>query len=288
MISLSPSRTLKALMTCALMVFGSLTHAQQVFRVTTIPEEAATEQVRKFTPLASYLEKRLGMKVEFTPVSDYPAAVEALVNKKVDLVWFGGFTHVQAQLRSGGKIVPIAQREEDTKFQSVFIAKTDSGIKTLADLKGKQISFGSQSSTSGHLMPRHFLLQAQINPEKDFRRIAYSGAHDATIASVVSGKVDAAALDITVWRKFVGENKVDTRAVNVFYTTPTFFNYNWSMHVDTAADLRERVKKALLDLDPATPEGKEILQLNRATRYIPTTPENYKGLESAGRSAGLI
>jgi phosphonate transport system substrate-binding protein len=288
MISLSPSRTLKALMTCALMVFGSLSHAQQVFRVTTIPEEVATEQVRKFTPLASYLEKKLGVKVEFTPVSDYPAAVEALVNKKVELVWFGGFTHVQAQLRSGGKIVPIAQREEDTKFQSVFIAKTDSGIKALADLKGKQISFGSQSSTSGHLMPRHFLLQAQINPEKDFRRIAYSGAHDATIASVVSGKVDAAALDITVWRKFVAENKVDTKAVNVFYTTPTFFNYNWSMHVDTAVDLRERVKKALLDLDPATPEGKEILQLNRATRYIPTTPENYKGLESAGRSAGLI
>jgi phosphonate transport system substrate-binding protein len=270
------------------MVFGSLSHAQQVFRVTTIPEEVATEQVRKFTPLAAYLEKKLGMKVEFTPVSDYPAAVEALVNKKVELVWFGGFTHVQAQLRSGGKIVPIAQREEDTKFQSVFIAKTDSGIKALADLKGKQISFGSQSSTSGHLMPRHFLLQAQLNPEKDFKRIAYSGAHDATIASVVSGKVDAAALDITVWRKFVGENKVDTKAVNVFYTTPTFFNYNWSVHADLPAELRERVKKALLDLDPATPEGKEILQLNRATRYIPTTPENYKGLESAGRSAGLI
>jgi phosphonate transport system substrate-binding protein len=288
MISLSPSRTLKALMTCALMVFGSLSHAQQVFRVTTIPEEVATEQVRKFTPLASYLEKKLGVKVEFTPVSDYPAAVEALVNKKVELVWFGGFTHVQAQLRSGGKIVPIAQREEDTKFQSVFIAKTDSGIKALADLKGKQISFGSQSSTSGHLMPRHFLLQAQINPEKDFRRVAYSGAHDATIASVVSGKVDAAALDITVWRKFVSENKVDTKAVNVFHTTPTFFNYNWSMHADAPAELRERVKKALLDLDPATPEGKEILQLNRATRYIPTSPENYKGLESAGRSAGLI
>jgi phosphonate transport system substrate-binding protein len=275
-------------MTCAVLCFGSLTHAQQVFRVTTIPEEAATEQVRKFTPISAYLEKRLGMKVEFTPVTDYPAAVESLVNKKVDLVWFGGFTYVQAQIRSGGKIVPLAQREEDTKFQSVFIAKTDSGIKSLADLKGKQISFGSQSSTSGHLMPRHFLLQANLNPEKDFRRVAYSGAHDATIASVVSGKVDAAALDITVWRKFVGENKVDTQAVNVFYTTPTFFNYNWAMHVDSPADLRARVQKALTDLDPATPEGKEILQLNRATRYIPTSPDNYKGIEAAGRSAGLI
>ncbi|MFO0460256.1 MAG: putative selenate ABC transporter substrate-binding protein [Burkholderiales bacterium] len=288
MIDLSPSRTFKALATCALLAFGSIGHAQQVFRVTTIPEEAATEQIRKFTPIAQYLEKRLGMKVEFTPVSDYPAAVEALVNKKVELVWFGGFTHVQAQIRSGGRIVPIAQREEDTKFQSVFIAKKDSGIKGLADLKGKQVSFGSQSSTSGHLMPRHFLLQAGLNPEKDFRRIAYSGAHDATIASVVSGKVDAAALDVTVWRKFVSENKVDTKDVDVFFTTPTFFNYNWSVHADMPADLRQKVTQALLDLDPATPEGKEILQLNRATRYIPTSPENYKGIEAAGRSAGLI
>ena len=271
-----------------LAVAGSAAAQQQVLRVTTIPEEAATEQMRKFTPIASYLERKLGMKVEFTPVSDYPAAVEVLVNKKVDLVWFGGFTHVQAQLRSGGKIIPIAQREEDTRFQSVFIAKTDSGIKTLADMKGKQVSFGSQSSTSGHLMPRSFLLQAKIDPEKDFKRIAYSGAHDATIASVVSGKVDAAALDITVWRKFVAENRVDTKAVDVFFTTPTFFNYNWSVHADMPAELRNRIQKALLDLDPATPEGKEILGLNRATRYITTTPDNYKGIEAAARSAGLL
>lgn len=288
MISLSPSRTFKALLSCALLAFGALSHAQQVFRVTTIPEEAATEQVRKFTPLAAYLEKQLGVKVEFTPVNDYPAAVEALVNKKVDLVWFGGFTHVQANLRSGGKIVPIAQREEDTKFQSVFIAKTDSGIKGLADMKGKQISFGSQSSTSGHLMPRHFLLQAGITPEKDFKRIAYSGAHDATIASVVSGKVDAAALDITVWKKFVTENKVDTKAVDVFYTTAPYFNYNWSVHADMPAAMRDKVRDALLGLNPTVPEHAEILRLNRSTRYIGTTPENYKGLEAAGRSAGLL
>jgi phosphonate transport system substrate-binding protein len=288
MLSLSPSRTFRSLLSCALLAFGSFAHAQQVFRVTTIPEEAATEQVRKFGPIVKYLEGKLGMKVEFTPVNDYPAAVEVLVNKKVDMVWFGGFTFVQANIRSGGKIVPIAQREEDTQFRSVFIAKTDSGIKNLSDLKGKQFSFGSQSSTSGHLMPRSFLLQAQIIPDKDFRRVAYSGAHDATIASVVSGKVDAAALDITVWRKFVAENRVDTKVVDVFYTTPPFYNYNWSVHADMPLELRNRVQKALLDIDAATPEGKEILQLNRATRYIPTSPENYKGIEAAARSAELI
>jgi phosphonate transport system substrate-binding protein len=262
--------------------------AQTVLRVTTIPEEAATEQIRKFGPLTKYLERTLGTKVDFVPVNDYPAAVEALVNKQVDLVWFGGFTYVQAQIRSGGKIVPIAQREEDTNFRSVFITQTNSGIKTLADLKGKQVSFGSQSSTSGHLMPRSFLLDAGIDPDKDFKRVAYSGAHDATIASVVSGRVDAAALDITVWRKFVAEKKVDTSKVNVFFTTPPYFNYNWSVHADMPAAQREKITTALLQLNMNNPEGIEILTLNRATKYIPTKPENYKGLESAGRSAGLI
>ena len=276
-----------AILTFSTLVSG-VSQAQQVLRVTTIPEEAATEQMRKFGPLTKYLERTVGMKVSFVPVNDYPAAVEALVNKQVDLVWFGGFTYVQAQIRSGGKIVPIAQREEDTKFRSVFITQKNSGITKLADLKGKQVSFGSQSSTSGHLMPRSFLLDAGINPDRDFKRVAYSGAHDATIASVVSGRVDAAALDITVWNKFVNEKKVDTDKVDVFFTTPPYFNYNWSVNADMPVALREKITQALLALDMNTPEGKEILTLNRASKYIPTTPDNYKGLESAGKSAGLI
>jgi phosphonate transport system substrate-binding protein len=272
----------------ALALTGTAALAQGVFRVTTIPEEAASEQLRKFAPMVKYLERQLGMKVEFTPVTDYPAAVEALVNKQVDLVWFGGFTFVQAKIRSGDKIIPIAQREEDTQFRSVFITLASSGIRSLTDLKGRNVSFGSQSSTSGHLMPRSFLLEAGLNPERDFKRVAYSGAHDATIASVVTGRVDAAALDITVWRKFVEEKKVDLSKVEVFHTTPPYFNYNWSVHADMPVALRERVTKALLGLNPKEPEGKEILGLARATRFIPTQASNYKGLEQAGRSAGLI
>ncbi|MCW5606017.1 MAG: putative selenate ABC transporter substrate-binding protein [Burkholderiales bacterium] len=272
----------------ALSVAAGAAHAQQVFKVTSIPEEAASEQLRKFGPLVKYLSRELGTKVEFVPVTDYPAAVEALVNKQVDMVWFGGFTFVQAKIRSGDKVIPLVQREEDTQFRSVFITQVNSGIKELAHLKGKNVSFGSQSSTSGHLMPRSFLLEAGLNPERDFKRVAFSGAHDATIASVVSGRVDAAALDITVWRKFLDEKKVDTSKVHVFYTTPPYFNYNYSVHADMPAAQRERVTKALLALSTSNAEGKEILGLARATKFIPTKAENYKGLEQAGRSAGLI
>ena len=290
MLSLSPSRTLRALMSCALIAFAAyanLAQAQTVFRVTAIPDESPTELARKAAPLMKYLEAQLGMKVEYTPVTDYAAAVEALVNKKVDLAWFGGFTFVQANVRSAGKMIPLVQREEDEKFRSVFITG-DLGVKTLADLKGKDVSFGSQSSTSGHLMPRSFLLQNGINPEKDFKRVAYSGAHDATVAAVAAGKVQAGALNISVWERLVADKKVDTDKVKVFFTTPPYYDYNWTVHSDMPAALREKLSAALLGLNKNTPEGKEILDLQRATRFVPSKAENYKGIEAAARSAELL
>ena len=280
-------RTVSALLALALTFTVSLAQAQAVFKVTAIPDEAPTELARKAAPLVKFLEKALGMKVEFTPVTDYAASVEALANKQVDLAWYGGFTFVQANVRSGGKAVPLVQREEDEKFRSVFIT-SDPAIKSLADLKGKNVSFGAQSSTSGHLMPRSFLLQANIDPDKDFKRVAYSGAHDATIAAVSAGKVEAGALNISVWEKFVADGKVDTNKVKVFYTTPGYFDYNWTVHADMPVAQREKLTKAFLSLDRNTAEGKEILDLQRATRFIPTKVENYKGIEAAARSAGLL
>lgn len=273
-----------ALMVCTL---GAV-QAQQVLRVTAIPDESPTELARKFAPLGQYLEAKLGMKVEWQPVTDYAAAVETLVNHKVDLAWFGGFTFVQANERSGGKVLPLVQREEDQKFRSVFITSVGSGIKSLADLKGHTLSFGSASSTSGHLMPRSFLLAAKVDPDSDLKRVAFSGAHDATIAAVASGKVDAGALNISVWDKFVADKKVDTSKLSVFYTTPPYFDYNWSVSADMPAELRNKISQAFLALDPATPQGKEILDLQRATRFVPTKAENYSGIRAAAQNAGLL
>ena len=262
--------------------------AQTVLRVTAIPDESPTELARKFAPLGQYLEAKLGVKVEWTPVTDYAAAVEALVNRKVDLAWFGGFTFVQANQRAGGKVIPLVQREEDEKFRSVFITDASSGIQKLEDLKGRTLSFGSASSTSGHLMPRSALLAAKINPDADLKRISFSGAHDATIAAVASGKVDAGALNISVWDKFVAEKRVDPTQVKVFFTTAPYFDYNWSVHADMPADLRQKISQAFLALDAGTPQGKEILGLQRATRFNPTRAENYNGIRLAAENAGLL
>jgi phosphonate transport system substrate-binding protein len=288
MVSFSASRTLKVLGTVAFAAMATLAGAQTSLKVSAIPDEAPTELLRKFKPLGAYLEQRIGMKVEFVPVTDYAAAVESLVGKKIDMVWYGGFTFVQARIRSQNGVIPLVQREEDEKFRSVFITRADSGINKLEDLKGKTFTFGSPSSTSGHLMPRSFLLQAKIDPDKDFRQVAFSGAHDATIAAVSGGKVQAGALNISVWEKFVQDKKVDTNQVKVFYTTPPYYDYNWTVRADLDAKLREALQKAFLDLSPNTVEGKQILELQRATRFVPTKAENYASIEAAARNAGLL
>ena len=276
----------------ALLALCGLTSApasadDKVLRVSAIPDEAPTELQRKFKPLGDYLAKELGMEVKFVPVTDYAATVEGLAGGHLDLVWYGGFTFVQARRRTGNAI-PLVQREEDARFHSKFITRAGSGIKTLADLKGKTLAFGSESSTSGHLMPRYFLMQSGIQPDKDLSRYAFSGAHDATAKWVESGKVDAGALNESVWNKLVAEKKVDTSKVEVFYTTPDFFDYNWTVRGDLDPKLVARLKSAFLALDASRPEDKAILDLQRTKKFVETKPENYKGIEEAARSAGLI
>ncbi len=294
MTSFSALRALKSTVGAAfaagLLLTASSAFAQAtpgVLRVSAIPDEAPTELQRKFKPLGDYLAKATGLKVEFTPVTDYAASVEGLVNKKIDMVWFGGFTFVQANVRSKGQVTPLVQRQEDEKFRSVFIT-TAKDINKLEDLKGKTLSFGSESSTSGHLMPRSFLLASKVNPDTDLKRIAFSGAHDATVAAVAGGKVDAGALNISVWEKLVAEKKVDPAAVRVFYTTPGYFDYNWTVRSDMPAALKKKITDAFLALDKSTAEGKEILELQRATKFIPTKVENYGEIEKAAQNAGLL
>ena len=261
--------------------------AEEVLRVSAIPDEAPTELQRKFAPLGAYLEAETGMKVIFVPVTDYAAVVEALATRKIDLAWLGGFTFVQAKIRTKGTALPLVQRAEDAKFTSRFITAND-GIKTFADLKGKTFAFGAPSSTSGHLMPRYFLGQEGLNPDKDFKNTAFSGAHDATVAFVQAGKVDAGVLNASVWDKLVEQNKVDTTKVRVFATTPPYFDYNWTARGDLDPKIQAKITQAFLKLDPANPAHKEIMALQRATKFIPTRAENYKGIETAAHAAGLL
>ncbi len=291
MLTLSSKPRLRALLislaVAAALLLYAATSAEPVLRVSLVPDESPSFMRRKFKPLSDYLEKYIGMKIEFRPMASEEALVEALVANKLDMVWFSGFDFIEARKRSNDMVIPVAQRAEDAHTRSVFIT-AQRGIKRLEDLKGKTIAFGAETSTSDHLMPRSYLRAAYMDPDTEMKRAFYSGKPEAVVAAVVGGEADAGVLNIAAWEKLLADGQADHREVHVFYTTPGYHDYNWTARADMDANLRQKLTDAFLALDKHVAHGSEILELQHASRFIPTRAENYAEIEAVARSAGLL
>lgn len=272
-------------------------------RIGAIPDQDPERLQRTYGLLSEYLEEELsdvapGIEVEYVPVTEYDSAVTGFAVGDLDTVWFGALTGVQARLSVDGSNA-IVQRDIDQEFTSVFIARVDAGIDPIADveglavLEGRSITFGSESSTSGRLMPQAFLEDAGLNADEDFAGApGFSGSHDATIELVTSGTFEVGAVSSSTWDARVDEGVVDTAEVIEIFRTPTYFNYHWVAQPDLderfGDGFTDEFVEALQALDPADPGDAEILDLFDAESFITTENENYDSVESVGRNADLI
>lgn len=269
----------------------------QPFVTGAIPDQDPEKLQRLYGKLSEYLSQELGIPVEYKPVTDYAAAVTAFKVGDLDMVWFGGLTGVQARLQVPGAEA-IAQRDIDADFHSVFIANTASGIEPIADLnelqtlKGRSFTFGSESSTSGRLMPQYFLEQAGVTPEDFQGEVGFSQNHDTTIKLVEAGTYEVGVLNEQVWNKRVEAGEVDQTKVQLIWRTPAYYDYHWVINPEVkeryGEDFAEKVQAALLKLDPKVPEQKEILDLFGANKFISTENSNYQQIEAIGRQIGKI
>ncbi|MFC5735572.1 putative selenate ABC transporter substrate-binding protein [Cytobacillus gottheilii] len=267
---------------------NSDTQEQETFKIGAIPDQDAAELSRSMDGIADYIAEETGLEVEYVPSVDYSALVTAFDRGEIQLAWFGGLTGVQAR-----NLVPeaeaIAQRPRDEEFTSVFIAQSDAGIESLEDLEGASFTFGSESSTSGHLMPRHFLMEAGITPEEDFDGVPnYSGSHDKTYKLVESGAFTAGVLSEAVWESAISDKKVDLSKVKAFYTTPEYYDYNWTINTvdDTFGDgTKDKVKEAILNMGSGQADYLDLFQTDS---FIETQNDNYKDIEEVAKQLGII
>ncbi|MFM8543826.1 MAG: putative selenate ABC transporter substrate-binding protein, partial [Vulcanococcus sp.] len=257
------------------------------------------EKLNRLYPLvASELSKQLGVKVQYVPMVDYTAAVTAFRTGDLDLVWFGGLTGVQARLQKPGAQV-IAQRDIDAAFHSIFIANGRSGLQPirsldgLRELRGKRFTFGSESSTSGRLMPQYYLGKAGVKLS-DFAGGApgFSGSHDATIALVQSGAYDAGAVNEQVWRASLHNGKANRAKVMAIWKSPGYPDYHWiaqgNLDQRFGKGFTTKLQKAILSWRPSDPQQKVILGLFGAQQFIPASPGEYTRIEQVGREIGKI
>ena len=267
------------------------------FVIGAIPDQDPDLLQRRFGLLSEYLNEELGVPVEYIPVTDYAASVTAFRVGDLDMVWFGGLTGVQARLQVDDAQA-ILQRDGDDQFHSVFIANADSGLEPIDDisglsqLEGRSFTFGSESSTSGRLMPQYYLGQAGVELSEFKGEAGFSGSHNTTIELVEAGSYEAGSLNEQVWLSSVESGDVDLERVQVIWRTPAFYDYHWVIRPDVVErygdDFITRVSQAFTQLDIDNPDHKEILDLFSAQAFIVTEDGNYLQIESVGQEIGLI
>ena len=265
---------------------------QKTLLIGGIPDQDVSRLEERFGSVAEYLSDQLEIDVKYVPVIDYASLVMAFKNGDVMLAWFGGLTGVQASSFAPGSKM-IAQRPRDKTFTSVFIANSSVIANSLDDLNGTRFTFGSTNSTSGHLMPRSFLLEAGVDPEKDFDGVPnFSGSHDLTWKLVESGSFETGVLNSAVWNRAVSEGSVDESKVRVVFESTSFVDYHWLASPDIdeiwGENTTQKIRDAFLDLTDDHELGRKILDLFETESFIGADGSDYSDIEEVARSLNML
>ena len=261
-------------------------------RFTAIPDQNATMLKEEYDPVAAHLSEKLGIAVVYVPAKDYAASVEMFTSGDVQLAWFGGLTGVQARHRVKGARA-IAQGEADPQYKSYFIAHKDTGLEKSEDFpKGIgefTFTFGSESSTSGRLMPEHFIRKNTGKSPKELFKTAptFSGAHDKTVELVQSGQVQVGAVNYKVYDKRVKAGKTDPDVCRIIWTTPFYADYNFTAHPDIdntfGKGTIDRLQKELLAI-----EDEKLMEAFLRKDFIAAKNEDFDGIVSVAKELGFL
>ena len=226
----------------------------KVLKMGLIPADDAQEMLRNYEPIKKYLSDKLGIPVQIQVTSDYTAAIEAMRAKHIDMAWFGPFSYVIASNVANAEAIVngVKASTGSSTYQSIIVANANSGIKTLKDLKGKNFAFVDPASTSGNLVPRKMLIEAGINPDKDFKTSYYAGTHNAVMYAVANGKVHAGATGDNVYNRMVKAGEIDPKVNKIIYTSAPIPGSPIAVRGDLPKIIKLKIQLALVKMDEQT------------------------------------
>ena len=256
-----------------------------ILKIGILPDESRIKLDERYEPLRQYLSASLGIPCKLVFVESYHDLVETFGAGAVHLAFFGGVTYVQA--RAAYDAVPLVMRDADTRFTSCFVAMADNANSTLAAYENSVIAFGSRLSTSGHLMPRHFLGEMGFTPESFFSEVRYSGAHDMTIEWVRDGTATIGAVNTMIFDGMLADGRIREGEFQIIWETPPYSDYVWAVQSGLGKECRKRLLDAFLALSPAIDSHEAILGNMDAGGFYPANAETFADLEVIVSKMGL-
>ncbi len=257
-----------------------------VLRIGILPDDSEQALRERHTPLFDYLSQELSLTYKFVIPESYADLLERFTRGEIDLAYFGGLTFVKAQQMTGA--IPIVMRDIDTRFTSYLITNKKHAGENLNDFKSKTLSFGSKLSTSGHLMPRHFLTKKIGKPETFFGQILYSGSHDATVKNVKDDIAAIGAVNANILDTMYKNGKITRNDIRIISETPPYPNYVWAVPARINQSGRFKLRNAFLSLLPTNERHAAILQSAGANGFLPASNSEFSPLLEIVKESGLL
>lgn len=239
-----------------------------------VPFHESDRLIRNLDPLAEMLTEQLGRPVSATVATAPEALIAGLRSRKVDIGIFGPFALVLAEQRADAVVILNSIRNGRESYRAQFIVHSDSGIDSLADLKGKVWAVPGLTSTSGYLFPRLALADAGIDGLTDVT-VVNTVTHDATVMAVYYGDADFGTTFENAQDVLIGELPDVHEKVRVLHLTGSIPNDGVVVRKELHPDLIKEIQHALIAIGE-TEEGSALLtELFRVTGFVPATSERF-------------
>lgn len=255
-------------------------------RVGVLPDQSADALRERYAPLLTHLSDELGRPCDLVIPGSYEELERIFQSGEIDIAYLGGLTFVRAE--RAGRAIPLVMRDVDTRFTTYFLVRADDPAADLADFAGKTLAFGSRLSTSGHLMPRTFLDEREIEPESFFAEVLYSGAHDKTAINVRDGVADLGAANAHIIDTMYADGRLARNEVRILWETPPYAGYVWAVRPELSVEARQKIRDAFLSLSPTEPAHVHILDRLRAGAFLPVIPADFEPLTSVAEDLELL